>query len=203
LPKSNASGKSYHHGDLRAALLEAGETVLAATGVAGFSLRQVARAVGVSHSAPSHHFGDARGLLAALATEGFRRFLTAMRGRQADAGADPRELLLASGYGYLDFARSSPALFRLMFADEIAIEPTDELSQAREAAFDHLVRDVERLVGHSPYENDAAMVRVMASWSFAHGFAELLISGRMKSVQSMSIPEQELFFKRAFEPLLG
>ena len=75
----------YHHGDLRAALLAAGEEVLEESGVAGFSLRHVARRVGVSHSAPAHHFGDAQGLLAALATDGFRRFLAAMRVRQRDA----------------------------------------------------------------------------------------------------------------------
>jgi AcrR family transcriptional regulator len=72
MPKSK---DSYHHGDLRAALIKAGEAVLAETGVTGFSLRAVAKRVGVSHSAPAHHFGDAKGLLDALATEGFRRFL--------------------------------------------------------------------------------------------------------------------------------
>ena len=74
---------TYHHGDLRAALLRAGEEQLARSGVAGFSLREVASRVGVSHAAPAHHFGDAQGLLAALAAEGFRRFLAAMRHRQS------------------------------------------------------------------------------------------------------------------------
>ena len=52
---------SYHHGDLRAALVAAAEATLAETGVEGFSLRQVAKRVGVSHSAPAHHFGDSAG----------------------------------------------------------------------------------------------------------------------------------------------
>eukprot|EP01036_Dinobryon_divergens_P003443 gene3443-4542_t len=59
----SAEGRSYHHGDLRAALLAAAEDELAARGVEGFSLRQVAKRAGVSHAAPAHHFGDAAGLL--------------------------------------------------------------------------------------------------------------------------------------------
>lgn len=197
-----AKRDSYHHGDLRTALLEAGERVLADTGVSGFSLRQVAREVGVSHSAPAHHFGDAKGLLSALATDGFKKFTAAMRKRQSKAIDDPKEQLVASGLGYLDFARASPALFRLMFSEETVIESTGELTAASEAAFEHLVQDVERVHGTSPYEDAAVMARVLATWSFAHGFAELLLSGRMKPVQAMSKPKQEAFFKQAFEPLL-
>ena len=62
--------KPYHHGDLRSALLVAAEADLAENGIEAFSLRQVARRAGVSHAAPAQHFGDANGLLTALATEG-------------------------------------------------------------------------------------------------------------------------------------
>ena len=136
---------SYHHGDLRAALITAGEAVLAETGVDGFSLRSVAKRVGVSHSAPAHHFGDAKGLLDALATEGFRRFLAAMEARQAaEPSAEPRKKLLASGLGYLDFAVSSPALFRLMFATERSQAKSEELTAAARASFTHLADSVAR-----------------------------------------------------------
>jgi AcrR family transcriptional regulator len=150
MPKSK---DSYHHGDLRAALIKAGEAVLAETGVTGFSLRAVAKRVGVSHSAPAHHFGDAKGLLDALATEGFRRFLAAMEARQAaEPDRDARQQLLASGLGYLDFAISSPALFRLMFSTDKPKPKTPELAAAAEASFLHLVDGVARLRGVSPFE---------------------------------------------------
>ena len=194
---------TYHHGDLRAALLRAGEEQLARTGVAGFSLRQVASRVGVSHAAPAHHFGDAQGLLAALATEGFRRFLVAMRHRQANAGDNARALLLASGLGYLDFARSSPALFRLMFGDERIGKPTEDLAKAANNAFLHLAGDIERLLGVSVFANPAAMARAMAVWSLVHGFANLLNSGHMRTVLSMPPEQQNHFFQVAFAPLLG
>ena len=171
--------------------------------MAGFSLRQVASRVGVSHAAPAHHFGDAHGLLAALAAEGFRRFLVAMRHRQANAGDNARALLLASGFGYLDFARSSPALFRLMFGDERIGKPTEELATAANNAFLHLAGDIERLHGVSVFANPTAMARAMAVWSLVHGFANLLNSGHMHSVLSMPPEQQNHFFQVAFAPLLG
>jgi AcrR family transcriptional regulator len=174
------SKDSYHHGDLRAALIKAGEAVLAETGVAGFSLRSVAKNVGVSHSAPAHHFGDAKGLLDALATEGFRRFLAAMQARQsAETSKDARQQLLASSHGYLDFAISSPALFRLMFATDMAHVKSEELAEAAQASFMHLADGVSRLRGVSPFDVPAAMTDVMAIWSMVHGFSELYISGRL------------------------
>ncbi|KGF68023.1 hypothetical protein LL06_19110 [Hoeflea sp. BAL378] len=174
---------SYHHGDLRAALLKAAEAVLAETGVHGFSLRAVAKRVGVSHSAPAHHFGDAKGLLDALATEGFRRFLAAMEARQAaEPSGDPRARLHASGLGYLDFALGSPALFRLMFSDDKPAPKSQQLADAAKASFLHLVDGVARLRGVSPYDNAAAMTDVMAIWSMVHGFSELFISGRLGPV---------------------
>jgi len=189
---------SYHHGDLRAALLAAGEAVLAETGVEGFSLRLVAKRVGVSHSAPAHHFGDAQGLLTALAAEGFRRFLLAMQARQQGIGDDPRARLLASGHGYIDFAESAPALFRLMFASDRINREAPDFVATSEAAFRHLVDDVARLRGVSPFDDAAGMADVMASWSIVHGFAELLISGRMKTVERLTRPEREAFFETVF-----
>src|SRR4029077_600186 len=73
-----AAGSSYHHGALRDALLEAAERVLERDGLPGLTLRAVAREAGVSHAAPTHHFGDLTGLVSELAAIGFRQFNTAM-----------------------------------------------------------------------------------------------------------------------------
>src|ERR1700757_5120858 len=69
---------SYHHGDLHDALLKAAETVLERDGVQGLTLRAAAREAGVSHAAPTHHFGDMTGLVSELAAIGFRQFNAAM-----------------------------------------------------------------------------------------------------------------------------
>src|ERR1700704_3323273 len=77
--RRRASGDTpYHHGDLREALLQAAERVLERDGLAGLTLRAVAREAGVSHAAPTHHFGDLTGLVSELAAIGFRMFNAAM-----------------------------------------------------------------------------------------------------------------------------
>src|SRR3954469_21951019 len=93
--RAEAGGESpYHHGALRDALLTAAETVLERDGLQGLTLRAVAREAGVSHAAPTHHFGDLTGLLSELAAIGFRRFGAAMRSAAA-SGSTPRETALA------------------------------------------------------------------------------------------------------------
>ena len=80
---------SYHHGALRAALIEAAEALLREDGIESFSLRECARRAGVSHAAPAHHFGDARGLLTACAAAGFNQLADAMERDAAAAGQGP------------------------------------------------------------------------------------------------------------------
>src|SRR4051794_796732 len=108
------AARSYHHGDLRKALLIAAEADLAEKGLEGFTLRGCARRAGVSHAAPAHHFKDTGALLTALAADGYERFTAAMQKRQA-AETTARARLIGAGLGYLDFALANPALFRLMF----------------------------------------------------------------------------------------
>jgi AcrR family transcriptional regulator len=179
----------YHHGDLRDALLRAGEAELSERGIEGFSLRGVARRAGVSHAAPAHHFQDAGGLLTALATEGFRRLLNRQLLRQKKAPADPISQLVASGLGYIDFALNSPALFRLVFSSGRPEHSSTELSQTANAAFDQLEQDVTRLFaarGGIPARTD-----VLEVWAFTHGLADLLNGGRMKFICDMRKTERD------------
>lgn len=172
--------ETYHHGDLRAALIAGAEEMLAETGAEGFSLRHLAKRVGVSHSAPAHHFGDAHGLLCALAAAGFRRLLAAMEAREAGAGPDPASRLLASGLGYVDFAESAPALFQLMFGSLRDGREPPELTEAAATALGHLAGLVTRHRGGGP----AAAVDMIACWSTVHGFAELSLAGRLRTLVS-------------------
>src|SRR5690242_20256319 len=82
---------SYHHGDLKAVILAQAAMLVAERGADGVSLRELARAAGVSHAAPAHHFTDRRGLFTALATEGFGgQQLEAFGGQQLEAFCSPR-----------------------------------------------------------------------------------------------------------------
>jgi AcrR family transcriptional regulator len=176
-------GKPYHHGDLRAALLAAAEAEISAHGIEGFSLRQVARRAGVSHAAPAHHFGDANGLLTALAAEGFRRFRAMQAVREAAADQTPRAQMIAAGMGYVDFALARPALFRLMHASDRPAYDTPDLGSVAKESYEHLWGGVARI------RPDPSIADVAAVWAIAHGLADLLSSGRLHSVASL--PEAE------------
>ena len=167
--------KPYHHGDLRAALLVAAEAEIAEHGIEAFSLRQVARRAGVSHAAPAHHFGDANGLLTALAAEGFRQFAAAQAAREVGVtGARARQI--AAGLGYVDFAMARPALFRLMFSSDRPSYAVAELATVARASYQHLCDGVEAIAP------DATPQDVAATWAVAHGLADLMAAGRLPAL---------------------
>ena len=170
---------SYHHGDLRRALVEATEALLAEKGPEAFSLREVARRAGVSPAAPAHHFGDAGGLLAAVATAGFDGLAAALSAGQARGGADPRRRLREQGVAYVEFAMRHPGRFRLMFRDAL-LSPDPELQRAGNAAFLVLENGVREAFGIATGGElpPAAWTVVIALWSVVHGFAHLAIAGR-------------------------
>lgn len=172
--------RGYHHGDLRRSLLEAAECELAHKGLENFSLRGCAKRAGVSHAAPAHHFGDAGGLLAALAAEGFRKFVATVEARVA--GIDPGDAsgrLIAAGLGYIEFARAHPALFDLMFTSRRPDYDDEELTQSARKAFDQLVQAVTAVHGGPPLASAQGRRRVAATWAMAHGLASLFLAGRM------------------------
>jgi AcrR family transcriptional regulator len=175
----------YHHGDLRGALIRAAEAELTESGIEAFSLRSVAKRAGVSHAAPAHHFGDAKGLLTALAAEGYRRFLAMQKAREALAPEDARERFIASGLGYIDFALSSPALFRLMFSSDRPDFTVDELVVPARDAYLNLAGHIWGLTGRDARTDPVAAADLAANWAMAHGLADLLASGRLKPVADL------------------
>lgn len=186
------SEKSYHHGDLRRALLRAAEDELGEKGVEGFTLRGCARRAGVSHAAPAHHFGDVGGLLSALAAEGFERFLATTRARVAAAGeADAGARLTALGLGYVEFARANPALFRLMFSSGRPDFADPRLEKAASAAFDQLVCGVAAVSGDDPLSSREGRRRVAATWAVVHGLSHLILSRQMKFLDDRGEAETE------------
>ena len=182
--------RPYHHGDLRAALLAAAEAELATKGIEQFSLRAVAKRAGVSHAAPAHHFGDADGLLTALAAEGFTRFLATQRAHEAAAPPGQPDRLVAAGLGYIAFATAHPALFRLMFASQRPDFAAPALQQAARAAYQHLLDNIAEIRAiPDPREDPAALTDATAAWAIVHGLADLLQTGRAAFL--LSLPETE------------
>src|SRR5262245_20660369 len=116
-PRASAR-RSYHHGDLRAALLAAAGRLLEEEGAEAVSFRAIAREVGVSQTAPYNHFESKEHLLATVAEEGFRAFTASQRA--AARTRPPRRRLQALGRAYVAFASAHPQLYRLMFGVGLA-----------------------------------------------------------------------------------
>jgi AcrR family transcriptional regulator len=182
--RAKAAASSYHHGDLHDALLKAAEQILEREGLPGLTLRAVAREAGVSHAAPAHHFGDLSGLVSELAAIGYGRFGAALNAAGA-AGRSPSEAGLARGRAYIDFARRHPAMYQLMFSAERLDMTNPVLRQAADASFSGLVAAInenrDEAIAEATLTLDQA-ADITRVWSLVHGFAMLLIDGRLQGI---------------------
>jgi AcrR family transcriptional regulator len=163
--------KSYHHGNLRAALLEAARARLAEGAEATLSLRDLAGRVGVSVNATYRHFDSKEALLMELAAEGFDALRAGMLGAVAKLGAaEPIERLHATGEAYVHFAQQDPALFQLMFGREGRFAEHERFRHAAEAAFAIVVEGVAAVQQVAP-DLPSVTKTAVAAWSLVHGFA--------------------------------
>ena len=169
---------TYHHGDLRRALLAATEELIAAAGVEGFTLREVARRAGVSHGAPAHHFGDVRGLLSEFTAESFAQLVSTMRRRRAEAAPGAFDELVATGLGYVEYALTHPARFQLMFRSDRLDWSRPPLADAAQDAFGELVDCMGRVSRDAGAPSALDADKVALAWSIVHGFATLAIDNR-------------------------
>ena len=169
-PGKRAAPRPYHHGDLRAALLDAAAGRLDEQGEQALTLRELARAAGVSHAAPYHHFANREELLAGVAERAFDRLADALA---AVAGApEAAQALLDIGEAYVREALAHPAQFRLMFGPLLARKAGHPgLQRAAERAFLVLLEAARR------YAPERGLEIALAGWSLSHGAANLAIDG--------------------------
>jgi len=181
----------YHHGALRDALLLAAERVLERDGLAGLTLRAVARDAGVSHAAPTHHFKDLTGLVSELAAIGFTRFNVTMKAAGEQPGT-PVERAMARARAYVAYAQANPGMYGLMFRTERLDYSRPSLHAAAEASFAGLAGSVAPGSGEQPagepqlsLEQAATIAR---AWSLVHGYTMLLLDGRLADILRRSPP---------------
>lgn len=166
-----ATGRAYHHGNLRTTLLAAAAQELKSVGPSQLSLRSLARRAGVSHAAPAHHFGDKRGLFTALATEGFR-----MLHERTSRALDADGALVATGKRYVEFALDHPAHFTVMFDPSLLDEGDVHYQRERATAFEVLYEAIRR----ATHVADADLgAQTLAAWLPVHGLATLWLSGNL------------------------
>jgi AcrR family transcriptional regulator len=174
--EESRTGDRYHHGNLRAALLDSALDVLTESGVAGFSMREAARRAGVSQSAPKHHFGDARGLLGALATRAYRQLCERLEAVELSE-RDVSERVAALALEYVAFARDNRALFDLMWRMTQFDYNDPELAEQKHRALRALDRVLRGTDAAPTSDEDPALVQSYAVWSLVHGYTILALEG--------------------------
>ena len=183
-PRAAGASTRYHHGALRTALLGAAERVLERDGLAGLTLRAVAREAGVSHAAPTHHFGDLTGLVSELAAIGFRQFNEAMSVAGA-TGASTMEKAAARARAYVAYAQGHPGMYGLMFRTERLDMTRPSLCEAANASFAGLAGAIgdsrQEVISEASLSLEQA-ADIARAWSLVHGFTMLLLDGRLTDI---------------------
>ena len=184
--------KSYHHGDLRESCIQAALELIKKQGV-HFSLRDVARRLNVSHGAPYKHFKSKEELIAAIATEGFSRFSEYLRG-QFDGRHDENDTKAVfdqMGQAYIQFALDNPDHFLIMFSERMSdAGKYPELVEESSMAFSILIDMVNELQKEGYYKGVSPLHAALAIWSICHGFANLVINGRVTTEEFGSLEDQ-------------
>lgn len=169
--------RTYHHGDLREALVLAATELLKEKGLASFTLRECARRAGVSHAAPAHHFGSAAGLLAEIAARGFERFVAALGEAADETEGTAMARLAAMGRAYVAFALANPAVYGLMFRGGANPLQSPRLKTAATAAWQQLSDAVAAMLG--PKRKDEVTAKAAAVWALVHGTATLMLDCKL------------------------
>ncbi|MDE1162550.1 MAG: TetR/AcrR family transcriptional regulator [Acidobacteriaceae bacterium] len=172
MPKKRTT---YHHGDLRSALIEAADALIAESGLEGFSLRAAAQRAGVSPGAPAHHFGSAKGLLTEVALLAFARADEVLL---AAVKQDYAENVRSLSYTFVKFAQEYPGHFRLMFRHDLIDRTDARYKEVTERAGKRLAHAIAVYQGKNELDfskfEDAA--DEFAGLALLHGMADMVIA---------------------------
>ena len=168
-----AKGGRYHHGDLKAALIDVAITLIAERGVREFSLAEASRRLGVTVAAPYRHFADRDDLIAAVGVRALDAFTAALasEGRDTDP---PEQRLAALARAYVRFAAEQRPLFDTLFVAGIDKSRYPEFRRAFHALEETFRASALEVCEHDAKAADALMAAVEAT---AHGHAALLLDG--------------------------
>ena len=172
--------KTYHHGDLKNALIEAGADILSKEGVSGLSLRKVAQKAGVSHTAPYAHFADKQALIAAISTEGYRRLHADLAVVVQHYQGDPARQLVEGAWAYVQFALNDTDHFKIALSGVVEKEKNyPAFVEMTRQNFALLVQIVETCQASKILKRGPADLLAVGVWSLIHGFVALILEDQI------------------------
>jgi AcrR family transcriptional regulator len=190
--KRDGGPRSYHHGNLKEALVRAALELIAEKGPAGFTFADAARWAGVSPAAPYRHYRDRDALLADVAQRGFEAFTAALEKAWNDGKPDVMAAFDRLGRAYLDFAKREPAYYSAMFEAGVPLDVDPHLREASDRAFAVLRGAAEKLVALLPAKGrPPALMVALHIWSMTHGIASLFGRGDAAR-RALPMPPEEL-----------
>jgi AcrR family transcriptional regulator len=168
--------KTYHHGNLKEALISAGLEILAEKGMEGLSLRNVAKRIGVSHAAPYNHFHDKQALLAAISTAGHEQLHQTLMETFEKSKDTSTEIILEIAWVYLEFAMEDPDKFKLMFSGALEDQRNHpaymEIAQKSISLFEEIIAFCQ---GKGQLAEGNVQRLAVKLWSTTHGFTTLIL----------------------------
>ena len=176
--KRGEGSRSYHHGNLKEALVRAALDLIAEKGPAGFTFADAARWAGVSAAAPYRHYRDRDELLSDVARRGFEEFEAQLSSAWDDGKPNPVAAFERVGKAYLAFARKEPSFYSAMFEAGIALDASPELRAAGDRAFAVVRRACEAISSQLPAgRRPPALMMALHIWAISHGIASLFARG--------------------------
>lgn len=173
--KRKPGAKPYHHGDLRRAILETAAAMVREQKTWQFTLREVARRAGVSHTAPYNHFADKGELLGELAMGGFDALRVALTEARPKKAESFRDEYLAVARAYVRFGVANPGLYRLMFSRDVGYDV--HMSERSVAAFGVMLELLARGQATGAIRKERLRAQAAACWAAVHGITTLSIEG--------------------------
>jgi AcrR family transcriptional regulator len=176
-----AKKDGYHHGDLRAGLVEAARALVETNGPERLSLSDACRAAGVSTAAPYRHFPDKDALLFAVAQEGMERQAGMMRDAASRHPLGSEAAIAAIGRAYVDFALREPGVFKLMFSLTRGHADEATLVAKGEATFGIVLAQIAARAG-LPSDHGQVVLTGFRLWTFVHGLSFLLLDDKLRKL---------------------
>jgi AcrR family transcriptional regulator len=192
IPGMAPKTKTYHHGNLKEALISAGLKILSEQGIERLSLRNVAKRVGVSHTAPYNHFSNKQALLAAISTAGHEQLYQTLLNTFEKIRYSSTDIISEIAWSYLQFALDDPGRFKLLFSG--ALEEEREHPEYVETSLKNIAR-LEEIIVFCQNKGQIAGGKVesiaIRLWSSVHGFAHLALEDQFPKeyIQDQSLKE--------------